>query len=217
MMRKALPDLLAVEGQSFSKFMGSGRGLGFSALPDWSTYSLLQVWDDEQYADSFLNDSALMHSFKERAKETWTMFAKNVTSRGKWDGVSPFDKAGVGASSGPVLVLTRASINWTKLAAFWRFVPVSQKSLLSNKGLLFTKGVGELPLVQMATISLWKNEESLHQFAYKSEGHRQAIEKARELKWFSEELFARFRPYRSVGTWYGSVMLPQLSQALYAN
>lgn len=32
---------------------------------------------------------------------------------------------------------------------------------------------------------------------------KKAIELTRQLDWYSEELFARFQPYKSVGTWNG--------------
>jgi hypothetical protein len=54
----------------------------------------------------------------------------------------------------------------------------------------------------MATFSLWKDFESVKQFAYKSKQHKEAI-KTREYEWYSEELFSRFQPYKSSGTWEG--------------
>jgi hypothetical protein len=55
----------------------------------------------------------------------------------------------------------------------------------------------------MATFSLWKDFESVKQFAYKSKQHKEAIKKTREYEWYSEELFSRFQPYKSSGTWEG--------------
>jgi hypothetical protein len=74
--------------------------------------------------------------------------------------------------------------------------------------LLFTKGIGEVPFLQMATFSLWKDKQSLMDFAYKSREHTEAIAKTRSLDWYNEELFSRFEPYRSKGTWDGVPSLP---------
>jgi hypothetical protein len=52
----------------------------------------------------------------------------------------------------------------------------------------------------MATFSLWKDFESVKQFAYKA-NNKEAIKKTREYEWYSEELFSRFQPYKSSGTW----------------
>lgn len=67
----------------------------------------------------------------------------------------------------------------------------------------YTKGIGEVPIIQMATFSIWKSKESVSNFAYGSSEHRIAIQKTRELNWYKEELFARFKPYKSTGTWNG--------------
>ena len=90
-------------------------------------------------------------------------------------------------------------------------MPTSQQPLHDNPGLLFTKGIGEAPIVQMATFSLWKNAEALRAFAYQSAEHRAAIAQTRALDWYAEELFGRFQPYRSVGTWGGKNPLPDLT------
>lgn len=45
------------------------------------------------------------------------------------------------------------------------------------------------------------------EFAYKSKDHQNAIKKTRQLDWYKEELFSRFQPYRSEGTWNGKVPL----------
>jgi hypothetical protein len=77
----------------------------------------------------------------------------------------------------------------------------------SNKGLIFTKGIGEVPLLQMATFSLWKDIEGVKEFAYKSAQHKEAIKLTRELQWYSEEQFSRFHPYKEEGTWGGQQLL----------
>ena len=70
--------------------------------------------------------------------------------------------------------------------------------LTNNPDLIYTKGVGEVPFVQMATFSIWKNLEAVKQFAYKSKEHATAVKMTRELKWYKEELFARFVLLKSI-------------------
>ena len=67
-------------------------------------------------------------------------------------------------------------------------------------------------MIQMATFSIWKNMEALKKFAYQSEAHKVAIQKTRELDWYSEEMFCRFQPYQSLGTWEGKNPLSNLNQ-----
>ncbi|MBI3218659.1 MAG: DUF3291 domain-containing protein [Bacteroidetes bacterium] len=203
MMQFAHGGLKKVQGQSFYKLMGSGRGLGFNALPDWSTYVLLQVWETEEAAHSFFEKGPIIESYRKHAKEVWTIFLKNVSAHGQWDGRNPFQMEKDLPSTEVIAVLTRATIKWHKIIPFWKYVPTSHQPLKENDGLLYTKGVGEVPIVQMATFSIWKNKESLNHFAYTSNEHRVAIQKTRELNWYKEELFARFKPYKSIGTWNG--------------
>ncbi len=207
MMQLAQNDLKKVNGQSFYKLMGSGRGLGFNAFPDWTTYVLLQVWESESAAELFFNGSALMKNYRQRTTEVWIVYLKNIASHGLWDGGNPFLAEKNIPQVNAILVLTRATIRWHKLISFWRYVPTSHKPLKDNDGLIYTKGVGELPVIQMATLSIWKDAQSLKNFAYNSSEHRQAIEMTRKLNWYKEELFARFTPYKSVGTWNGKNLI----------
>jgi hypothetical protein len=91
-----------------------------------------------------------------------------------------------------------------KLAKFWKYVPVSQRPIQAGcPGLIYTKGIGEAPLVQMATFSIWENAAALKNFAYNSVEHREAIKKTHQINWYKEEMFTRFQPYRSIGNWGG--------------
>ncbi len=211
MMQLAHPELKKVQGQTFYKLMGSGRGLGFNAFPDWSTYVLLQAWQDETAAQDFLDSSKVMRAYRKRAIEVWTIYLKNSSSHGQWSGSNPFQVGEPLPTTELICVLTRATIRWNKIIPFWRYVPTSHQPLKNDSGLIYTKGVGEFPIVQMATLSIWKDMDSLNNFAYGSKEHREAIHKTRQLNWYKEELFARFKPYKSVGAWAGKNPLPQLS------
>jgi heme-degrading monooxygenase HmoA len=210
MMQLAQKDLKKVVGQSFYKLMGSGRGLGFNAFPDWSTYVLLQVWESEDAAQVFFDTAEILQHYKRKSTEVWTVFLKNVSAHGQWDGGNPFQVEELLPTTQLIVVLTRATIKWHKIIPFWRYVPTSHQPLKDNSGLIYTKGLGELPIIQMATLSVWKDIESLNNFAYNSKEHREAINKTRQLKWYKEELFARFKPYKSLGTWEGMTPIQHL-------
>ena len=204
MMQFAHKDLLSVQEQKFYKLMGSGKGLGFNPLPDWSVYSMLQVWENEAAAKAFFEESNLIQRYRSHATELWTLYMKNITAKGEWSGHNPFQPSQyLDTKNAHVAIITRATIKVSKLRSFWKYVPVSQKALLKNDGLIYTKGIGEVPLIQMATFSVWENFESVKAFAYQSSGHQGAIKKTRELKWYKEELFSRFQPYHSQGVWEG--------------
>lgn len=207
MMLLAHIELSNVEGLSFYRLMGSGKGKGFNPLPDWSVYSLLQVWESENTANEFFKSSNLIKKYNNRSFELYTIFMKNISAEGTWVGKTPFKKGTDLDPNLPIAVITRATIKWNWLLRFWKYVPTSQEALEGNKGLIYTKGIGEVPIVQMATFSLWKNLIAVKEFAYKSKQHKEAIIRTRKNKWYKEELFSRFQPYKSSGTWQGKNLL----------
>ncbi|QLG44167.1 DUF3291 domain-containing protein [Costertonia aggregata] len=211
MMQFAHKALKKSLGLQTYKLMGSGKE-GFNPFPDWSVYALLQIWEDEAAANTFFEHSNLMKRYRHKSCERWTLFMKNIKADGKWAGSNPFEKSTSLDGQNPyIAVITRATIKPKLFFKFWRYVPVSQQPLSRNKGLVYTKGIGEVPFLQMATFSLWQNTESLMSFAYKSKEHQVAIKKTRALDWYKEELFSRFQPYRSIGKWQGKNPLPMVS------
>ena len=207
MMQFAHKGLANTNGLTFYRLLGSGRGKGFNPFPDWSVYCLLQVWESEEAAHAFFNSSELMKQYTHRTDELFTLYMKNISAGGTWVGKTPFKKGADLNPDLPIAVITRATIKWNWLIRFWKYVPTSQEALDGNEGLIYTKGVGEIPIVQMATFSLWKNFEAVKQFAYNSKQHQEAIRRTRKNDWYREELFARLQPYKSVGTWGGKDLL----------
>ncbi len=150
-----------------------------------------------------------MGRYKKKAQEYWTLYMRTLKSKGEWNGRAPFPTAQSPAPDIKYLaIITRATIKSKYLLRFWKYVPTSQYGLMGNKGLLYTKGIGEVPFRNMATFSLWADRDSLHAFAYGSREHKKAISLTHELQWYKEELFARFQPYRSEGRWEGVPSLP---------
>jgi heme-degrading monooxygenase HmoA len=207
MMQFAHKSLENVSGMTFYRLLGSGKGRGFNPLPDWSVYCLLQVWESEEDANEFFNSSDLMREYAVHSDELYTLYMKNISAGGTWVGKNPFEKGAEMDPDQPIAVITRATIKWNWLLRFWTYVPTSQQALDGNEGLIYTKGVGEIPIVQMATFSLWKNFEAVKQFAYKSKQHQEAIRRTRKNNWYKEELFSRFQPYKSTGNWEGKDLL----------
>ncbi|MDE0471885.1 MAG: spheroidene monooxygenase [Ekhidna sp.] len=206
MMQFAHRYLVKTSGLTFYKLLGTGKGDGFSPWPDYSSYALLQVWDNEQAADCFFQSNPLSLKYHRHSLERWTLYMRVVKADGQWSGENPFITH-VSDNIGSVAIITRATIKASKLRTFWSYVPTSGKPLKRNEGLLYTKGIGEVPFLQMATFSLWKDEDSMKKFAYQSKEHGKAIALTKSLNWYKEELFARFYPYRSEGTWHGQAPL----------
>ncbi len=194
-----------VKGLEFGKMLGSGGRNGFSVFPNFGVYGILGVWENEKYANSFFQSHSFFQDLKMESIEYWTTFMRTTMVHGQWEGTCPFTITENFNKDRLVAVLTRATIRRKRLWHFWKHVPKVSRSMDEHKeGLIFSAGVGELPLVQQATISFWENSKFMESYAYKSKIHKEVIRKTRELDWYKEELFARFQPYKTIGTWEGT-------------
>ncbi|MDN6310055.1 MAG: DUF3291 domain-containing protein [Psychroflexus sp.] len=193
-MHFAHQTLKTTKNQSFYKLMGSGKQ-GFRPWADFSTFALFQVWDSIEAAEDFQQSSTLFLKYQKNASDVKTYFLQPLTIRGLWNTESIF-KPTLPQKPGEkeaIVALTRASIRRSKLLKFWESVPSANAILNAQKHLFYAKGFGELPFVQMATFSHWETHEAMLNYVYHSQGHRNAIQKAREQNFFKEELFATFR------------------------
>ena len=198
------PQLESIRGLQFFKMLGSGGKKGFSILPSLSVYSLLCVWNSPADAQRFFSYNETYRHLRSTAEDNWTVFMRCLKSHGRWDGQEPFSTCKKNKNAGQAIaVITRATIRTRHLWRFWRFVPPVSRSIHDREGLIFSVGIGELPLVQQATVSLWESEQQMKSYAYESRHHRKVIKKTRELGWYEEELFARFQPYDTLGRWKG--------------
>lgn len=202
MMQYAHKYLADVPGLEFYKLMGTGNKSGFNPFPDWSTYCLLQVWKSEKEAEQFFESSELMKRYRNHSSHQVRYFLKNIAAHGLWSGKNPFEKSSsLSSNELPLAVITRATIKTKQLIRFWNYVPTAEKPIDHAEGLQFKKGIGEAPIKQMATFSIWDSAEAMKKYAYGSEAHKKAIEMTRKYEWYHEELFARFELYRTDGKW----------------
>ena len=190
-----------IRGVSFIKMFGAGSGKGFNLMPDFGVYGLLAVWDDETAARDFFSQNEIFKSYQNRTTQIFTVFLQPTVSHGKWNSIEPFEKNGNNDSFAPIAVLTRGTIKMKYVYKFHQFTRTTSRSLEGAEGRIFSIGIGELPIVQQVTFSLWENEEAMKNFAYKNPHHAVVIKKTRELEWYSEELFTRFKVLNTEGSW----------------
>ncbi len=186
---------------TFMKMFGAGSGNGFNLMPDFGVYGLLAVWENEPAARLFFQQNKTFKAYQNRAKEIFTVFLQPIMAHGQWDGIEPFNLSTTAKPNAPIAILTRGTIKTKFIFDFLRFTRSTSQSIEGAEGRLFSIGIGEVPIIQQVTFSLWQNAETMKNFAYKNPHHMEAIKKTRELGWYSEELFARFQILDTEGGW----------------
>ncbi len=189
-----------ITGRTFAKMLGTGGGNGFDTKPDFGTYSWLACWHSRDEADNFFEKNSFFADYKKHASACITFYLQPTLVHGVWGGKNPFTVSGIYDSTKPIAVLTRATIKKKHILNFWKYVPDASASIENYPEKLFSVGVGELPWVQQATVSIWKTGAAMTDFAYKNPHHAIVVKKTRELGWYSEELFARFNIVDVVGS-----------------
>ena len=213
------PAVARMGGLTFAKMLGSGAGAGFSLRPDFATYGLLCVWDGMASARAAQDFAAPFALYRGHADRSATLFLTATRTRGHWSGRAPFTVDAQTRPAGPIVALTRATLRWSKLAAFWSLVPAISDTAEQKARPLFMMGLGEVPYKHQMTFSIWDDARAMRDFALDSPTHGVAARRAWREGWFAEYLFARFNLLAVEGAWPGldrlapSLQAPQPLQA----
>ena len=211
MMGLARGAMAKVPHIGFWKLCGSGTGEGFTPLPNTAVYAILATWPDVETAKTQTSGAAVFNKYEAMSSEHWTVYLSTDSARGEWAGETPFIVSN-SAESGPLAVLTRATIKPSILMRFWRKVPDISRVIGKDKNVAFKIGIGEVPWFHQVTFSIWPDATRMAQFA-RTGHHAEAIKAVREEGWFREELYARFRVLSDSGTWHGQSPLKGLDSA----
>ena len=195
----------------FYKLMGCGKNGTFDKTPDWQQWSILTATDLD-INDVQKNDlhTQLFGTFIAKWLtffncETCTFLLTPIEGHGQWDGKTPFGTLQKNSEyDGPIAILTRATIRFSKLTAFWKNVDAVANQMVKAEGFITSIGVGEVPFIKQATFSIWQSKAAMKKFAYNMHEHTKVIQKTRKENWYSEEMFTRFIPVKVIGTIKGS-------------
>lgn len=181
-------------GLTFFKFLGTGGGQGFSLWPDFSTYALLSVWKTKEDFEIQQRHNPIFVEYQNKCQQYRHLLLKPIQSHGQWSGQNPFKIYNITTAQNPspLVIITRATLRWSRLLSFWRAVPKASRAIEQAKGVQYYKGIGEWPFIQQATLSIWDNANAVQQFAYRSDSHANIVKKTRKKKWYKEDLFVRF-------------------------
>ena len=203
---------------SFWKLLGSGKNATFDKNPDWQQWGILSVESSKLKVESWEHaDPEGNLLYKELygafiAKwirlfncEVWTVFLEPIEGHGTWDGKRVFGELPAKTPyEGQIAVLTRATIRLSRLKHFWSNVAPVAGKMAGAKGLQASFGIGEMPWIKQATFSIWQDKEAMKQFAYEMKEHTEVIRKTRSEKWYSEDMFTRFKIIATMGTIRGT-------------
>jgi hypothetical protein len=192
---------------SFYKLMGCGKNGTFDKKPDLQQWAILSIGNPDRDAlmakDPVKNlyGSFISGWFLFFKCETFTILLKPTEGHGLWDGRKVFgDLPPRSEQEGPIAVLTRATIRFSKLKYFWQHVAPVAERMKNSKGFISSVGIGELPWLKQATFSIWQSKEDMMAFAYGMKEHTEVIKKTRQQKWYSEDMFVRFSITGSCGS-----------------
>ncbi len=204
---------------SFYKLMGSGKNGTFDKTPDWQQWAVLAAVESEELAAGIqeaegpalwrqLYGGFIAGWWQRLGCEVWTLLLQPIEGHGTWDGKQPFGNLPKQtAYEGPVAVLTRATIRLSKLGRFWQHVQPVAERMAGAEGFITSVGIGEVPWIKQATFSIWQSKAAMRLFAYKMKEHADVVKKTHTEKWYSEDMFVRFRVLRSSGTLRGKTIL----------
>lgn len=198
---------------AFNKLMGCGKNGTFDIHPDWRQWAIIAAVDKTGDKDAFTITGNLRQCLKQvygsfimRYTQFFgctilCYFLEPIEGHGTWDGAKVFgDLPKQTAHEGPIAVLTRATIRLSRLSSFWKHVAPVAAQMAGSEGFISSVGIGEIPWIKQATFSIWESKEHMKQFAYKLPQHTEVVRKTHQEKWYSEDMFVRFRIIKIMGT-----------------
>jgi hypothetical protein len=196
------PRLAKVDGLVWYRLLGTGRGGATTPGVDLRRTALFALWQDEPSLERFLAEHPIARRWAQ-AEEAYGVRLRSLGGHGTWAGHDVLGAMEAGEGAGNVAVLTRAVVRRAHWRTFAGATHPVDASLHDADGLLAVCGIGEAPLGRQATFSLWRSWADASAFAYAGAAHRDVVGRTRAEGWYGEELFARFQPYGSTGTWDG--------------
>jgi hypothetical protein len=176
---------------TFCKLMGSGRNGTFDKTPDLQQWAILTAL--QQPTQNHLgNFVARWFAFFNVQQINYHL--QPIEGHGTWDKKQPFGQLPPKTDyDGPIVTLTRATLHLNKLKHFWAHVGSVANQMAAAPGFVTSYGIGEVPWVKQATISFWRSKTDMKNFAYQMAQHKDVIVKTRTQKWYSEDMFVRFK------------------------
>jgi len=189
-------------GLQFLRVLGTGKGSSTAPGTEFGRTALFCLFDDEHSADAHIAQVAR----RQGLAESWHVKLRGAGGHGSWHGVQIpriMHDAAVPPAPGPMAFITRANIRARSWRAFSHDAAIIDRELHQSDGLLAVVGVGEAPILRLGTFSVWRDVAAMTTFAQRQPEHNRVVVRTRSERWYGEEMFARFTPYWSTGSWDG--------------
>jgi hypothetical protein len=173
--------------------------------PDFRHWAYYGVWDDDAVLDRFLADPP--RRWADGWVESLSLRLRPTSARGPWPGIEVLGvPSAATAIDGPIVHIVRLDLSLRGTLAMWgsaaphilHFLPDAEDMLLGIP-------LVDRPYTQPVSLSVWRSEDAVRQFATRGEGHRHAVTRVqrsqRDLR--SRYSTASFEPYACKGTWKG--------------
>lgn len=196
-------------GLRFSRVLGTGHGSSTAPGAQPARSALFAVWNSAADLATFERGwfGHRLARVRRRGGEAYRVQLHLLSGHGSWGGHAVVDDldagSGEGHRDGPVAVLTRARVRTGARRRFRTAARDMSDDVRRAPGLLAVAGIGELPTGTLGTFSLWSDTHAATRFAYRAAAHPDVVRRARAEHWYAEELFVRFAPTASSGTWDG--------------
>jgi len=186
---------------SFWKLMGCGKNGTFDKQPDFNQWALMLAVTDYQQWQRTRTARFMAAYWRLFGAEVTTYQLQPIEGHGLWDGKQVFGQLPKTSDyEGPIAVLTRATIRLSQLGRFWEHVPKVAQHMQHAEGFITSVGIGEVPWIKQATFSVWTSKAAMKNFAYKMADHADVVRKTHQEKWYSEDMFVRFKIINVTGS-----------------
>ena len=119
------PLLRSVDGLTFWKLVGTGRGRAMTLGADLRRWALFAVWSSEDALDAFLKTSPVAAGWRQHAAEAYHVRLDPVRARDTWNGRRLFADATCYVAAIPTYVGGHMAMGWATDNARLREIPVA--------------------------------------------------------------------------------------------
>jgi hypothetical protein len=186
-------EMTQTDGCRLGKVMGTSKTNTTRISFELRRWAVLAIWENEDARRAFMENSSVLRRWRTSASSLQHYLLSPVASRGTWNGENPFPSvSGIGVSGTDTAVLTRAAVRAKRWWRFARSAGAVDDALRASQDCTLAVGIGEWPIGEQATFSVWCSAKAIDAFAYHGDAHSNVIRRTFKEDWYSEMLFTRF-------------------------